>query len=123
MPRPKPKDFMAAMADQDGWADQGACVQDDASLFDTVRMNRETLITDEVQVALDICTDCPVMMACLEHAVRFDMRDGVWGGMVYEDRLWWAWRNHPEWLTARARREIARWLEALAEQEVLATAA
>jgi WhiB family transcriptional regulator, redox-sensing transcriptional regulator len=95
MSRPKPRDFIAAMADQDTWADDGSCREEDARMFDTVMHNKQTLITDDVMVAMDVCADCPVMVRCLEHAIRYNIRDGVWGGMVYEDRLSWALRNNP----------------------------
>jgi hypothetical protein len=54
---------------------------------------------------MDICADCPVMLRCLKHAVQFDVQDGVWGGMVPEQRQLWALQHHPEWMSPEARRK------------------
>jgi WhiB family redox-sensing transcriptional regulator len=91
------------MADQAQWADQAACRDEDPALFDTVRTSKETVIDDDVETARDICADCPVMMRCLENAIRFGATDGVWGGMVDEERLAWALVNRPGWLPAAMR--------------------
>jgi WhiB family redox-sensing transcriptional regulator len=101
---------MDAMADQDDWADQGSCIGEDASLFDTIRYNKQTHMTEEVSVAQDICADCPVMVQCLEHALRFEATDGVWGSMVYEERLVWGAQNRPELMSARAWADLATYL-------------
>jgi WhiB family transcriptional regulator, redox-sensing transcriptional regulator len=98
MPYPKSDDHIAQMADQDEWASAGSCQADDARLFDTRQVNKKTLVDEDTETAMDICADCPVMMRCLEHAVRFDVTEGVWGGMVYEQRLAWAIRNRPDWI-------------------------
>lgn len=108
MPRAKPRDFIAAMADQDEWADGASCSTEPvAAIFDTRTSNQATVITEDNQVAMDICTDCPVMIACLRHAIKHDIQSGVWGGMVYEDRLGWALRNCPELIPARTRARIS----------------
>ena len=59
-----------------------------------------TLIPDEdaadnIKLAREVCTSCPVMMQCLRHAVRFDIDHGVWGGMLVEERKAWAARELP----------------------------
>lgn len=117
MPREKPNGFIGQMADQARWANGCSCVDENPKLFDTVRTNKLTVIDDDVRAARDICADCPVMLDCLAHAIRFDMRDGVWGGMVYEERVAWALQHHPEWLPASVR------AQAQAEASPLAIAA
>lgn len=114
MPRVKPTGFIHQMSDQAQWASQSSCRDDDPRLFDTIRTNKLTVVDDDVRTAMDICADCPVMLRCLEHAIRFDMRDGVWGGMVYEDRVEWALRHHPEWLPAGVRMQAEREMAVLA---------
>ena len=103
MPRPKPRDFEDAMADQDQWADDASCRDEDPRLFDTRMVNQNTHVSLDVMVAMDICADCPVMMSCLETAIRHDHKYGVWGGMVYEQRVEWAWKHQPDWLPTRLR--------------------
>lgn len=102
MPRPKPTYFIAQMADQDGWADDARCRdEEDPGIFDTRVAAQQTVISEDTMAAMDTCADCPVMMACLEHAVRHDIRDGVWGGMVYEQRVAWAFDHRPDLLPGR----------------------
>lgn len=96
MPRSKPTGFIAAMADQDEWADLGLCPDEDPLLFDTRMKNQHTDITVDTETAMDICADCPVMIRCLEHAIRHDIREGVWGGMVVEERDLWALKHRPD---------------------------
>lgn len=95
MPRPKPDDFIAEMADQRRWAAGARCRNLDPKLFDTTMVNQATRITDEVERAKEHCLGCPVMMQCLSHAVEFGIRTGVWGGMVPEERDDWAARQRP----------------------------
>lgn len=103
MPHPKPQEHVEQMADQARWAGDRACRDEDPRLFDTRMLNKQTLVDEDTEAAMDICAECPVMMRCLENAVRFDVREGVWGGMVYEQRLAWSIRNRPDWLPAGQR--------------------
>lgn len=86
----------AQMADQARWGREAACKNYPAVMFDTIkivqrrpgtgRKVRSTLITGDVERARAICEGCPVKMNCLQHALRFKVPDGVWGGMVIEER-------------------------------------
>jgi hypothetical protein len=40
----------------------------------------------DVQHAKQLCKTCPVMIQCGEHAMRFNIPDGVWGGMSAGER-------------------------------------
>jgi hypothetical protein len=40
----------------------------------------------DVQHAKQLCKTCPVMMQCAEHAMRFNIPDGVWGGLSAGER-------------------------------------
>lgn len=33
-----------------------------------------------------VCHDCPVRLACLEHAIANDERHGIWGGTTIHER-------------------------------------
>lgn len=102
MPRPKPQIFVDQMFDQAVWADDARCRdEEDVRIFDTRMLNQQTLVTGDTRAAMDTCADCPVMMLCLEHAIRYDIREGVWGGMVYEQRLAWAFEHRPDLLPRR----------------------
>ena len=76
------------------WSGQSACSSSpDPSLWDTVRANDTTMITDSVKRAREICLGCPVMLRCLSHAVAFDKRDQIWGGLTDEERDDWSARH------------------------------
>lgn len=40
----------------------------------------------DIQMAKRLCKTCPVMIQCAEHAMRFNIPDGVWGGMSAGER-------------------------------------
>lgn len=40
----------------------------------------------DIQAAKKLCQTCPVMMQCAEHAIRFNIPDGVWGGTSAGER-------------------------------------
>lgn len=46
----------------------------------------ETDSVGDIQVAKRLCSYCPVMMQCAEHAMRFNISDGVWGGLSAGER-------------------------------------
>lgn len=61
------------------WMLEGNCRHEDSSTFfpkDGVG----------VQVALAICTTCPVKTPCLEYALRNHIAHGVWGGASERER-------------------------------------
>lgn len=93
MPRPKPQEFVSEQRAQAEWSGRARCRNLDPSLFDTKLVNKQTGMTDEVLRAKEYCLSCPVMMSCLEHAVAYDIRTDVWGGMVVEERDAWAARQ------------------------------
>jgi WhiB family redox-sensing transcriptional regulator len=50
-----------------------------------------------------VCRDCPVQIDCLEHALRYNEKIGVWGGCSERDR-----RKIIKSRAAAARRERER---------------
>lgn len=85
MSREKPS-AQDAMNEQNEWGDRAKCRGEDPTLWDTRIKNYVTVIDDDVRLAKTICGFCPVQEECLLHAIVFDMREGVWGGMVVEER-------------------------------------
>ena len=41
---------------------------------------------DEADAAKSVCTQCPVQLACLEHAIGNREHNGVWGGATERER-------------------------------------
>ncbi len=61
------------------WRHQGACNGLDPAIFFPD--------SDEAAVeALSICSECPVRLSCLEHALVVREREGVWGGATERER-------------------------------------
>ena len=61
------------------WRALGACRGLDPSIF----------YPDESDEALDakaVCAECSVRVACLEHALTFREKQGVWGGATERER-------------------------------------
>lgn len=61
------------------WRSLGACRGLDPQIFFP-----ET--ADEEDLALGICAECAVRIACLEHALARREKVGVWGGTTDKDR-------------------------------------
>lgn len=61
------------------WWDLGACRGLDASVFYPED-------DDGAEVAKAVCAGCAVRESCLEHALSFREKAGVWGGATERDR-------------------------------------
>ena len=55
------------------WRQQAACRGLDPMIFYPVT-------DEEAEDAKDVCDECPVREACLEHALAVREKEGVWGG-------------------------------------------
>lgn len=61
------------------WRQQSACRGLDPEIFYPPS-------DEESEEAKAICAICPVRQMCLEHALAFRERDGVWGGLTERER-------------------------------------
>lgn len=63
------------------WQDRAACRGLDATVFYPAD-------DDDVAVAIakQVCAQCPVQEACLEHALAGREKNGVWGGCTEAER-------------------------------------
>lgn len=48
---------------------------------------------EDQRSAQAICFDCPVRLACLEHALAEQVEFGVWGGVIFWDGTAWLRRR------------------------------
>jgi WhiB family transcriptional regulator, redox-sensing transcriptional regulator len=69
----------AMNAEQSKWWGLGACRGLDAMIF---YPDDET----EAEVARSVCATCRVQTECLDHALTFREKAGVWGGATERDR-------------------------------------
>ena len=61
------------------WWDLGACRGLDAAIFYPED-------DAEAQAAKSVCESCSVQKMCLDHALKFREKAGVWGGATERDR-------------------------------------
>lgn len=64
---------------QTGWRSKGACQGLDPAIFfpDSEESSFE---------AKSICALCSVRLSCLEHALAYREKDGIWGGTTDKER-------------------------------------
>lgn len=63
------------------WRRRAACRGIDAEVFYPA-----TEDDADAAEAKAICAECPVRQACLEHALAYREREGVWGGTTERER-------------------------------------
>ena len=73
-------------ADLWDWQLRGACRGEDSSLFFHPDGDRGASRRDRELSAKAICSRCPVVHACAEHALAVREPYGVWGGMSEDER-------------------------------------
>jgi WhiB family redox-sensing transcriptional regulator len=61
------------------WRQRAACRGLDADIFYPVS-------DDDAWEAQAVCASCPVRQPCLEHALTFREREGIWGGFTERER-------------------------------------
>lgn len=69
--------YLAIASDE--WVQRAVCGDSDSDLWiSDLRPDQEK--------AKDICAGCPVMMDCLEWAIRNNETGGIWGGLGPSER-------------------------------------
>ncbi len=63
------------------WRKRAACRGLDAEIFYPATDDEA-----DTAAAKEICGVCPVREACLEHALAYREREGIWGGMTERER-------------------------------------
>lgn len=63
------------------WRQYARCLGADPDVFYPPAESEEAALE-----AKKICATCPVREACLEHAIRFREKQGVWGGLDERER-------------------------------------
>lgn len=78
----------AKFADGGAWRDHALCREKGNSLFfvQAERGTKMRVLDAQIELARQICAECPVRIQCLNYALRNDTRFGVWGG-VYTNAL------------------------------------
>ncbi len=62
-----------------GWAEAAACTGLDSAIF-------YPATEEDAEPAKAVCTECPVRIECLEHAINRREHNGVWGGATEKER-------------------------------------
>ena len=68
------------------WQYQGACMGMDSTTFFHPEGERGTARRRRDEGAKAVCSTCPVITVCREHALSTHEPYGVWGGMTEEER-------------------------------------
>lgn len=74
------------IADLWEWQFDGSCRDEDPRLFFHPEGERGPARRERDAAAKTICTACPVLQQCREHALAVREPYGVWGGMSEDDR-------------------------------------
>lgn len=89
----------------DDWQDYAACIgYDRKTFFGPDESDPEESPNEKHERqdhARSVCRKCPVRVECLEYALAYNIRYGVWGGMTDEQR-----RSEQRKRTRARRREI-----------------
>ena len=68
------------------WQFDGACNQADPEVFFSPQAERGARRRQREATAKSYCARCPVVDACLEHALAVRESHGVWGGLNTDER-------------------------------------
>ena len=69
-----------------GWQESASCQAAEATAFFAPDSERIREREKREAVAKRVCAQCPVRVACLEHALSVPEQFGIWGGMTELDR-------------------------------------
>lgn len=77
---------LVPVADFWEWQVRGLCRALSPDLFFHPDHERGPARRRRAQQAKEVCTFCPVLAQCRDHALKVDEPYGVWGGMSEEER-------------------------------------
>ncbi len=63
----------------ESWRDSALCAQTDPELFFPEKWG-------SAAPAMQVCAQCPVRAECLQWALAYDVRFGIWGGLTEDQR-------------------------------------
>ena len=75
------------VADVWGWQLEGACREANPELFFHPEGERGAERRSRGSQAIAVCSACPVLQCCRDHALAAGEPYGVWGGMTEDQRL------------------------------------
>lgn len=79
---------MTPVVSETGWMEWAECKGADQTTFYPLPVGNEARreSAGRYAAALRICEQCPVQVTCLEHALFFGEREGMWGGKTPRQR-------------------------------------
>ncbi|WP_270888740.1 WhiB family transcriptional regulator [Pedococcus sp. 5OH_020] len=69
------------------WQERGACRSTDPEQFFAAEAERGRSRSSRERAAKALCAVCPVLQACLDHAMAVREPYGVWGGTTPQERV------------------------------------
>jgi WhiB family redox-sensing transcriptional regulator len=85
--RPRPGSAAPIATGRLAWQDEAACRGEDPGLFFGADGEDEAAELTRTAKAKAICASCPVTAPCREFAMSAGIRDGIWGGVDFGERL------------------------------------
>lgn len=73
----------AALSNVERWRLRAACRSTDPRIFFPTASGKST----KSEAAKAVCARCPVQDECLNYALKHQIRDGIWAGLNYGERL------------------------------------
>jgi WhiB family redox-sensing transcriptional regulator len=77
---------IARNAESSDWQLSARCRGTDPSMFFHPDGERGRRLRQRERKAKQLCAQCPVVMQCLEHSLRFREPYGIWGGISERER-------------------------------------
>lgn len=69
------------------WQRSARCRGEDPAIFFGADFERGTALRERHNLAKRICSECPVIAECRQHAALHGERFGVWGGLSEHERV------------------------------------
>lgn len=76
--------YAPASETSSAWQDEAACLPCDPELFFPI--GESAADQEQIRKARKICRGCPVIMECLNEALRQSTQDGIFGGLTATER-------------------------------------
>jgi WhiB family redox-sensing transcriptional regulator len=78
---------METVSSLTAWQEQAACKAAPLGIFYCDNLSDKNPLRGQLeQIAKYICSTCPVINECLQHAMLLPEREGVWGGLTAKER-------------------------------------
>lgn len=79
-------ELLTTLRDAPDWYDDAQCVGTSSDVFFPESKGKGVKWAQSISIAKSICAVCPVQEPCLEDAMRNNEKNGIWGGLTFNER-------------------------------------